>query len=554
MDGGSPAVSSGTATTRRHLAWVALVAVPVVFLAVFFAWPLVVILARGLAGTSAADAWDVLAAPITADAVLTTVLLAGLGTVGSLVLGVPGAYVLHRLRWRGRRTVRALVTVPFVLPTVVVATAFTALLGRSGPLGWLGIEHSEAAIVMALVFFNVAVVVRIVGARWEGLDPARALAARTLGATRWRALLTVTLPALGSAIASATAAVFLFCSTSFALVLILGGTRVRTVETEIYMQVNVFLDLHAAAVLALVQVGIVGLALALVAWVRRGADAIGSGRQLEGSRPAAKADAPLIIAVLAPLALLLMAPMIALVMRSLTVTGGERGLGNYVALFQPPAQTVLPVSVAEAALNSLITAGVATALVCLLAVPITAAAYRGPRWARALDGVAMAPLGVSSVVVGLGLLLTLNTDVLGVDLRASWWLVPIAQALVALPLAVRVMVPAARAIDARLTLVAASLGASPWRAWRTVDAALLRGPVALALAFAFAIALGEFGATAFVARPDRPTLPTAIARLLSRPGAENVGMAFAAAVLLALLVAAVMLAAERIRTRVRMFT
>jgi thiamine transport system permease protein len=547
-------VSTGTATARRHLTWVVLVAVPVAFLALFFAWPLVVILARGLGGTSAADAWDVLSNPVTADAVLTTVLLAGLGTLGSLLMGVPGAYVLHRLRWRGQRTVRALVTVPFVLPTVVVATAFTALLGRRGPWGFLGIEHSAAAIILALVFFNVAVVVRIVGARWEGLDPSRALAARTLGATRWRALRTVTLPALGSAIASATAAVFLFCSTSFALVLILGGTRVRTVETEIYMQVNVFLDLHAAAVLALVQVAIVGLALALVAWVRRGADAIGAGRELDGSRPATKADAPLMIAVLAPLALLLVAPMVALVMRSLTVTGGERGLGNYVALIRPPAQTVLPVSVAEAAMNSLITAAIATALVCLLAVPITAAAYRGPRWARALDGVAMAPLGVSSVVVGLGLLLTLNTDVLGVDLRASWWLVPIAQALVALPLAVRVMVPAARAIDERLSLVAASLGASPWRAWRTVDAALLRGPVALALAFAFAIALGEFGATAFVARPDRPTLPTAIARLLSRPGAENVGMAFAAAVLLALLVATVMLAAERIRTRVRMFT
>ena len=164
----------------------------------------------------------------------------------------------------------------------------------------------------------------------------------------------------------------------------------------------------------------------------------------------------------------------------------------------------------------------------------------------------MAPLGVSAVVVGLGLLLTLNREVAGVDLRTSWWLVPIAQAIVALPLALRVVVPAARAIDARLAVAAGTLGASPWRAWRTVDAPLLRGPVALALAFALAIALGEFGATVFVARPDRPTLPTAIARLLSRPGAENVGMAFASAVLLALLVAAVMVVAERFRTRVRL--
>lgn len=536
---------------RRHLVWLGVVAVPLAFLAVFFAWPLAVVLTRGLRGTAAADAWDVLTAPATADAVVTTVALAAAGTAGSLALGIPGAYVLYRLRWRGQRGVRALVTVPFVLPTVVVAAAFTALLGRRGPLGWLGIEQSATAIVLALVFFNVAVVVRIVGVRWAALDPARSLAARTLGAGRWRAWRTVTLPALGGSIRSSAAATFLFCSTSFALVLIVGGTRVRTVETEIYMQVNTFLNLHAAAVLALVQVAIVGFALLITARVRHGADAIGAGRHLDGSRRATASDRPVIVGVLAALAVLLIAPMVALVLRSLRVTGGGLGLDNYVALVRPPARTVLPVSVAEAALNSLVTAGIATAIVTVLAVPIAVAVYRGPRWARVVDGVAMAPLGVSAVVVGLGLLLTLNREVAGVDLRTSWWLVPIAQAIVALPLALRVVVPAARAIDARLAVAASTLGASPWRAWRTVDAPLLRGPVALAVAFALAIALGEFGATAFVARPDRPTLPTAIARLLSRPGAENVGMAFASAVLLAVLVAAVMVVAERFRTQVK---
>ena len=543
-------MTRATSTARRHLVWAAVVAVPVAFLAVFFAWPLLVVLGHGLRGTGAADAWDVLSSHATTDAIVTTLLLATAGTVGSLALGLPGAYVLHRLRWRGQRAIRALVTVPFVLPTVVVAAAFTALLGRRGPLGWLGIEQSATAIALALVFFNVAVVIRIVGVRWAALDPSRALAARTLGASRWRAWHTVTLPALGSSIRSASAATFLFCSTSFALVLIVGGTRVRTVETEMYLQVNVFLNLHAAAVLALVQVVIVAFALLLTARVRKGADAIGAGRDLDGSRAAVAADRPVIAAVLTALGLLLVAPVVALVLRSLRVAGGGLGFDNYVALVRPPARTVLPVSVAEAALNSLVTAGIATAIVVVLAVPIAIAAYRGPRWTRLVDGAAMAPLGVSAVVVGLGLLLTLNREIAGVDLRTSWWLVPIAQAIVALPLTLRVVVPAARAIDARLAVAAGTLGASPWRAWRTIDAPLLRGPVVLALAFAFGIAVGEFGATAFVARPDRPTLPTAIARLLSRPGAENVGMAFASAVLLAALVAVVLLATESVRTRV----
>jgi thiamine transport system permease protein len=162
----------------------------------------------------------------------------------------------------------------------------------------------------------------------------------------------------------------------------------------------------------------------------------------------------------------------------------------------------------------------------------------------------MLPLGVSAVMVGLGMLLTLNRDVVGVDLRGSWWLVPIAQAVVALPLVVRTLVPSARAIAPSLRHAAATLGASPARVWRTVDWPLLRRPFGLAVGFAFAISLGEFGATSFLARPDRPTLPTAIFRLLGRPGIENVGMAFATAVVLAMLTAGVMMASERMRTRV----
>jgi len=343
----------------------------------------------------------------------------------------------------------------------------------------------------------------------------------------------------------------LFCSTSFGIVLVLGGTRVRTVETEIFLQVNQFLDLHAAAVLAVLQLVFVAAALALASWARRGRDRVAAGRELDGSRAARRGDRLPVAAVLVALSVLIMLPGFALLERSLRVAGGGHSLANYAALVDPPAAVALPVSVAQAALNSVTTAALAATIAALLTVAVSAATVRGPRWTRGIDAVAMGPLGVSAVVIGLGMLLTLNRNVAGVDLRSSWLLVPLAQALVALPLAVRILVPATRAIDPRLRAAAASLGASPARIWRTIDWRLLRGPVALAAGFAFAIAMGEFGATAFVARPDRPTLPLAIARLLSRPGAQNVGMGFAAAVLLAVVTAAVMLATERLRTRVK---
>jgi len=130
------------------------------------------------------------------------------------------------------------------------------------------------------------------------------------------------------------------------------------------------------------------------------------------------------------------------------------------------------------------------------------------------------------------------------DLRSSWLLIPIAQAMVALPLVVRTLLPILRAIDPRLHEAAATLGATPARVLASIDVPFALRGLGLALGFAFATSLGEFGATSFLARPDRPTLPVAIFRLIGRPGAENFGAAMAASVVLAVLTGAVMALAE----------
>jgi thiamine transport system permease protein len=165
-----------------------------------------------------------------------------------------------------------------------------------------------------------------------------------------------------------------------------------------------------------------------------------------------------------------------------------------------------------------------------------------------MDSVFMLPLGVSAVTVGFGFLITLDRPLgLSVDLRTSGLLVPIAQAVVATPLVVRTVLPVLRAIDPRQREVAATLGAPPGRVLATVDWPIVARSLGLAIGFAFAVSLGEFGATSFLARPDGATLPVVIFRLIGRPGAENYGMALAASVVLALLTATVMLLAERLR-------
>jgi len=547
-------ISTQSAAPAIALAATALV--PLGFLAVFFGWPVGAIVARGLVVDGALDLsgfTDVLGTDRTWRVIGQTLAQSVTGTALAVLLGLPGAYVLYRCRFRGRAVARALVTVPFVLPTVVVGVAFRGLLVEDGPLGFLGGDGTFAAIVAALVFFNYAVVVRTVGAMWSHLDPRAEQAARALGASPWRAFREVTLPALVPAIASAAALVFLFCATSFGIVLVLGGPSYGTVETEIWLQTTQFLDLRAAAVLSVVQLVVVAGSLGLSAWSRRRREiALQVQPDRAADRRIGRGDRPAVIATAVVVAGLLLTPLASLVVGSLRTDSGW-GLGNYANLSTNGTRGALEVPVWEAALNSLRIAVDATVIAMLVGVAVCVVLSRRPRHPAGrraigvLDGMFMLPLGVSAVTVGFGFLITLNRPPL--DLRSSVVLIPIAQAVVAIPLVIRILLPVLRSVDPRLRETAAVLGAGPARVFATVDLPVLGRSLGLAVGFCLAVSLGEFGATSFLARPDRPTLPVVIFRLIGRPGGDNLGMALAASVLLAVLTALVIGVCERMRVQ-----
>ncbi|ROR96854.1 thiamine transport system permease protein [Salana multivorans] len=541
--------------------WTLAVVVPLVFLAAFFAYPVAAIVARGFVANGALDLGgfaDVLGDPRTWRVVAHTLEQAVAGTVLAVVLAVPGAYVLYRCSWPGRGLVRGLVAVPFVLPSVVVGVAFRALLASHGPLGFLGLDRSFPAIVAALVFFNYGLAVRLIGTVWERLDPRTEQAARTLGASPARAFLTVTLPALGPAIASAASLVFLFCATAFAVVLVLGGQRYATVEVEIWLRTTQFLDLRTASVLSVIQLVVVAVALWVSARARsRGERAlrlVEAGRAVRPLRPLRSPVDAATAALTALVVALVALPLLTLVVRSFRRDGAWT-LANYAALSGTGRAggggSALTVSVWAAAQNSLRIAVDATLLALVVGITLSLVLSRRPRrpFARraigALDSAVMLPLGVSAVTVGFGFLIALDRPPL--DLRSSLVLIPIAQAMVAIPLVVRTILPVLRAIDPRLRQAAAVLGAAPGRVLATVDLPLALRSIGLAAGFAFAVSLGEFGATSFLARPDRPTLPVVIFRLLGRPGEGNYEMAVAASVVLAVVVGVVMTTAERLR-------
>ncbi|VEG28413.1 ABC transporter permease [Actinomyces howellii] len=545
-------------STGQRVGWVLAAGVPLVFLAVLFAWPVTTLVLRGLAPDGAIDlsgAAEVMARPRTWRAVRQTLLQATAGTAVCLLLGVPGAAVLYRRRFPGRNLLRAVVIVPFVLPSVVVGLAFHALVTTGGPLGGsvlgLRLDGSTALVVAALVFFNYGLVVRTVGTMWSRLDPRAVEAARALGASPWRAFRTVTLPSLLPTIASAGALTFLFCATAYGVVLVLGGTGAGTIETEIYTLTAQYLDLRAAAVLSLVQLLVVAAGLWATERARRAGQAHLNLRVDVPATPLRRGDLPALALTLATVAVLLIGPVAVLVARSLR-RAGTWTIANYTDLSTTGGRNALVVTVWEAAANSLRVALAAAVISLVVGGAVSLVVSRSPRSRTAarglalVDSVFMLPLGVSAVTVGFGFLITLTRPPLA--LTRSWWILPLAQAVVAVPLVVRTLLPALRAIDPRQREVAAALGAGPGRVLATVDGPHLLRAGGLAAGLALATSLGEFGATSFLARPQTPTLPVVVYRLIGSPGAQNQGMGLAAGVVLALGAAGIMLACEWLQT------
>jgi len=243
--------------------------VPLVFLAIFFFYPLVSIFVLSFAPEGTLDLSELpklIRSDCYARTLWFTIWQATLSTLLTLTLALPGAYVFARYQFRGKSLLLALTTIPFVLPTVVVANAFTAWLG---PRSWLNqalmtlfgldrppinLQYTIWIILLAHIFYNYTIVLRIVGGFGANLNPRIEEAARMLGARPRDVLWHVTLPLLRPAIAAAALLVFIFCFTSFGVILILGGPRFATLEVEIYRQTVNFFNLPLAAALSIVQI------------------------------------------------------------------------------------------------------------------------------------------------------------------------------------------------------------------------------------------------------------------------------------------------------------
>lgn len=541
----------------QRLAVALLFALPLLFLAVFYLYPLISILRVSFAGAAMGDSLlDLATTPAFWRVLWFTTWQALASTALTLLIGLPLAAVFARYQFPGKSLLRALTTIPFVMPTVVVAAAFTTLIGSSGLLNlWLqrllGLNSAPIQlmntvwiILLAHAFYNVSVIVRTVGGFWETLNPALAESGRVLGAHGWRLFRTVTAPLLMPSIGAASLLVFLFCFTSFGVVLILGGFRFATIEVEIYRQSVSLFNLPVAAILALVQLALTFTVMAIYTRVQaRASLPLEMRPQGSTARPPRTLAGRLAVAGAAVVILLsLTAPLLALAWRSVTLGGDGFTLRYYAELTVNRRQSAFFVAPVQAVWNSLLFAG-ATMLLSLTLGVIAAYLLAGPRtWSKALlDPLFLLPLGTSAVTLGFGYIVSMGAW------RTSLWIVPVAHTLIAMPFVVRTFLPALRSLDPRLRESAALLGAAPARRWWEVDAPLLRPALLVSAAFAFTISLGEFGATLLISRPDTPTMPVVIYRSLGQPGLLNYGQALAMSTILMVVCALALLLIEKFR-------
>ncbi|MBX0305144.1 ABC transporter permease [Haloarcula salinisoli] len=527
------------------------VAATLATLVVVFYYPVGSVLASAVSDAgrpTLAPLVSVLGDPFYHDLFAFTAYQALLSTVASVVVGLPGAYLLARFEFPGRRFLRSVTILPFVLPSIMVAVGFLAMFGRTGlvndvlavvGLGPVELTFTLEIIVLAHAFYNAPLVTRLVTAAWESVDPARVETARTLGATPLRAFRDVTLPQLLPALLTASVLTFIFTFMSFPIVLALGGLQLSTVEVWLFARVQ-SLDLAEAATLGAIETALsLGLIYVYLRFEATQLNARGESRGrartplFAGWRSLVDPKRLALFAYVGAALVLFVGPLVSLVVESVTTPDGALTLRYYEFLLAQQASTAAGTTRPLPAItNSLLFGAGALLLALPMGVVVSVVATRERRGSRLWEALLTAPLAVSGIVLGLGMLRTLvfGTTLFGYRITVTGPVAIVAaHAVAAYPFVSRNVTPALGSIDDRLVDAARALGADRTTALVDIELPLVVPALIAGAAFAFAISVGEFDSTVLLAEGvDSATMPVALERYTgNRSLGPNLGPATA---------------------------
>ncbi|MFZ9382774.1 MAG: ABC transporter permease [Ilumatobacteraceae bacterium] len=438
-----------------------------------------------------------------------------MSTALALTVALPLAFVTANFKFKAQRLTTSLISMPFILPSIVVGVAFLQILPNN-------FHRTAFALILAHVYFNFGFASRLISARWLQIHPHLDDAARTLGASPLKLFTTLTLPLLSKAIANAALIVFTLCFTSYGVVRVLGGPSRSTLETEIYFRAMQLGDVSGAMLLSALQVVIIALLFVVTTKA--------SSKKFEQStRPTITRQKSLqtrkqkvIAATIISIATLFaIVPVLAIALKSIN-TNSRFTTTAWRTVFTSP-------EIAQSITKTLIYAVIAMSLATLLGL-LSACSVAYNNNFRFISGLTTLPIVISAVSIGLGIIITFDTQPF--DWRGAQLMLPLAHTLVALPLVMRIISPVLQAIPDSLRQASSVLGASPCQTWLNIDFKIIRRAAISAAAISATVSIGEFGASSFLARRGAETLPVMISRLLSRPGDSLQSQAFALATLL----------------------
>lgn len=515
---------------------ISLALVPLMFFGLFFVYPLCKILIYSFSNNADIEIYpfvEILTDPYYLGRIWFTTWQAFLSVIFALLAGFPIAYIFSKYQFAGKSFLQALTTVPFVMPTIVVAMGFITLFGDTGFINTslvkllnlneppIKITNSLVIIFMAHTFYNYSIIVRILSSIWTNIDPDIEQAGSMLGANKIRNFTKITLPLLLPAIISSGLLAFTFSFSSFGVILVLAGPQFATIEVSIYELAVKLMDLPSAAALCIIQILFTySFMIAYSNLQNRHSTWINIKPSKLVRRQKKNLQDKIFIALGIFYILILISPLIALVARTLSFEIGNTQ-SHVSELFSNQKDSYFYLHPVTIVLNSfkfaLVTLFVSIAIGTISSYLLANRSNRAKM--NLMDALLMLPLGVSSIALGLGFILAWNSPPF--DLRGSWVILIIAHSLIAYPFVIRSVLPSIRRIHPNIKEVATLLGASSRKVFVMIDLPLIAPSLIVGATFAFAISMGEFGASLLLVKPDSTTMPVAIYRFLGLPGDEN---------------------------------
>lgn len=505
------------------------------FMLIIFYFPLGSILVKGVQNESGSFSLSgitgILSSSYYRKILIFTFFQALVSTILSVLIGLPGAWIMSHYSFPGKKLIKAVITIPFILPSILVVLGFVLFFGKNGllnnflnTLGFknLKILYSFKAIIIAHIFYNFPIAIRIISSLWAKIPQSQMMAAQNLGAGKIRVFRTVTLHQILPAILTSSMIIFIYCFMSFAIILVLGGgPQLSTVEVEVYRLAKVSLDLNKGSSLALIQSTFTLLFMFIYSSLEKlksFEEKLLTAENQPGYRLGFNFKSVLIILYFFFILLLIAAPPLSVVLESFkesrSLSGNrEFSLYWYKQIFQPDGRGTY----SRIAFNSLRNSLFYALSTVLLTIPVsTMIAWVISRKKLVFPSMTelffLLPLGISSVILGLSYMRL--GRILPESVNGSALLVILAHTTIAMPLVLKPVLSIFRKVKISLRDAALNLGASGFKAFRDIELPLIKSGLLTGATFAFAISIGEMNATLMLSRPGTTTLPIAIYRLI----------------------------------------